>query len=61
MLAHRSLTPRPEKGFHMACEDLEPERKIVVYPGEESYSLGNDTRAISLPEVACLLAGDEKG
>lgn len=25
--------------FHHACADLQPERKIVVYPGDESYPL----------------------
>jgi len=33
----RSLKPAVTKGFHNACEDLRPERKLVVYPGRESY------------------------
>jgi len=52
----RSLAPRPEKGFYSACGDLSPERCFVVYPGEESFPLGNDIEAISLPGLARLLA-----
>ena len=53
----RSLSPRPEKGFHAAGTDLSPARRFVVYPGNESYSVGNDVQAVSLPSLARLLAG----
>jgi len=56
----RSLSPHPEKGFYIACEDLKPERKLVVYPGEEIFPLGNDTQAMPLPAIARLLAGEGK-
>ncbi|MFA5809700.1 MAG: ATP-binding protein [Thermoleophilia bacterium] len=51
----RSLSPRPERGFHAACKDLEPARSFVVYPGAETYPLGDDIQAISLPALARLL------
>lgn len=35
----RSLAPTVERGFHQACADLKPERRIVIYPGSESYPL----------------------
>jgi len=44
----RSLTPKLERGFHAACEDLTPARKWVVYPGQESFPLGHDIKAVSL-------------
>ena len=44
----RSLSPRPERGFHAACDDLAPERKWVVYPGSERYRLAPDIEALSL-------------
>jgi predicted AAA+ superfamily ATPase len=44
----RSLTPKVERGFHAACEDLTPARKWVVYPGQESFPLGHDIKAVSL-------------
>jgi hypothetical protein len=56
----RSLSPRPEKGFYFACEDLRPERRFVVYPGEESFPIGNDTQAIPLLALARMLARDER-
>ena len=33
-----------------------PERRLVVYPGDETYPAGNDVLAIPLPELARMLA-----
>jgi predicted AAA+ superfamily ATPase len=52
----RSLSPRPERGFHAACADLKPERRFVVYPGHETYPIAGDTIAIPLDELADFLA-----
>lgn len=52
----RSLAPRPERGFHAACADLGPERRFVVYPGQEVYPLAADITAIPLDELAALIA-----
>jgi hypothetical protein len=43
-----SSHPKVERGFHSACGDLQPTRKWVVYPGDESYSLGQEVQAVSL-------------
>lgn len=48
----RSLSPRPERGFYSACADLDPERRFVVYPGDEAYPLGGGVQAISLRGLA---------
>ena len=48
----RSLSPKVERGFHAACEDLSPARKLVVYPGSESIPLRNDVTAVPL-DVLC--------
>ena len=48
----RSLSPKVERGFHAACDDLAPARKLVVYPGSESFPLGNDVHAVPL-EALC--------
>ena len=53
----RSLTPKVERGFHAACDDLKPTRKLLVYPGTEAYPLGNDVQAISLEVLCRELAG----
>jgi len=52
----RSLSPRPEKGFHHACADLSPARRFIVYPGNERYPLNGEVDAIPLPALALLLA-----
>lgn len=47
----RSTAPRVSRGFHSACEDLRPDRKLVVYPGRERFSLGRGIEAVPLSEV----------
>jgi hypothetical protein len=48
----RSLTPRPARGFHAACEDLRPARSFVVYPGAERYPVAAGVDAVPLAELA---------
>lgn len=50
------LSPRLERGFHHAREDVKPARSFVVYPGNERYSLGEGVEAIGLRQLAALLA-----
>ncbi len=52
----RGLSPKPSKGFHIACEDLKPSRRFVVYSGSSRYPIGAKTEAIGLKEMAALLA-----
>ena len=51
----RSLAPRIDRGFHAACADLRPERRFVVYPGNDSYPVGEHLQVVSLLELARLL------
>jgi predicted AAA+ superfamily ATPase len=55
----RSLSPRPTRGFHEACNDLAPAQRFVVYPSEETHPLGNDVLAIPLNALARRLAERE--
>ncbi len=48
----RSLAPRPDRGFSVACQDVHPTRRWVIYPGEERFPLDNATEAISLKDLA---------
>ncbi|MGQ0815984.1 MAG: ATP-binding protein [Gemmatimonadota bacterium] len=48
----RSLDPRPERGFHHACEDVQPTERFVVYPGAETYLTSGGVTAIPLLELA---------
>lgn len=48
----RSLTPKLERGFYHACEDLRPDRRFVVYPGSESFPLKENVEVIPLRTLA---------
>ena len=48
----RSLSsPRPSKGFHMACADVKAARRLVVYPGRERYSIDALTEVVPLSAI----------
>lgn len=51
----RSLAPKLERGFHEACNDLRPVRKILVYPGAESYPMSSDVQATPLASLCAEL------
>jgi len=44
----RGSTPSVARGFHTGCADLKATRRIVVYPGEDRFSLGQDIEAMGL-------------
>ena len=52
-----SLSPKLARGFHSACNDLKPSRQFVVTPSSDSWSLNEDTTAVSLP-TALKLVGE---
>lgn len=52
----RSLSPKVERGFHSACDDVKPERRLVVYAGSERVPLPHDVEAIGLATLAQELA-----
>jgi uncharacterized protein len=54
----RSSAPMLERGFGLACDDLKIERRYVVYPGEEAYTLRNGVQAIGLAAMAKQLQDD---
>lgn len=47
----RGLVPKVERGFHHACEDLAPNRKFLVYSGQEAYQKPREVQVISLPDM----------
>ncbi len=53
----RSLAPKLERGFHAACADLNPVRKLVIYPGAETYRLAPDIEVMNPVSAAQLVAG----
>jgi hypothetical protein len=48
----RSSAPRMERGFHLACADLNPQKRFVVYPGTERFPLDDITDAIGVVALA---------
>lgn len=44
----RNSSPKLSKGFHIACEDLKPDRMFVVYSGKDTFPMGGGVMAISL-------------
>jgi hypothetical protein len=45
----RSLgSPEPSKGFYIGCEDVKATRRIVIYPGDETYGIGAQTTVMPL-------------
>ena len=51
----RSSAPKVEKGFHIACADLNPAARFVVYPGTERFPLSHGAVAIGLAALAAEL------
>jgi predicted AAA+ superfamily ATPase len=51
----RSLSPKLERGFYHACEDLKPEQRIVVYPGTEPFPLRDGVEVMPLQHAALAL------
>ena len=47
----RSSAPSLSKGFYIACDDIKPQRRYVVYSGSDSFLLGEGTTAISLSDL----------
>lgn len=52
----RGLSPKLEKGFQIACNDLQPERRFVVYGGNDRYPVKGDVEVIGLGAMAEMLA-----
>jgi uncharacterized protein len=52
----RSSAPKVEKGFHIACADIQPARRLVVHGGRDAFSLGHGVEAIGLQMLAAELA-----
>jgi hypothetical protein len=51
-----SLSPKVDRGFYIACEDLKPSRQWIVYPGQDSFALSPGTEAVPLAQLCRQLA-----
>ena len=44
----RSMAPAISKGFYLACQDIAPNKRFVVYAGQDKFPMGENIIAISL-------------
>lgn len=51
----RSLSPVLARGFHEGCKALQPERRWVIYPGTETFPLGQGVDCLPLSEAVAQL------
>jgi len=51
----RGLSAKLQKGFYLACEDVQPHKSFVVYAGKDRYPLSNSLEAIGVLEMAHML------
>ena len=57
----RSSAPRVSRGFHTACEDVKPTRRLVVHGGDESYPLREGVEAVTVKDICEeLVAGQRR-
>jgi hypothetical protein len=47
----RGLAPKLERGFHVACDAVRPERRSLVYGGVERFPLAEGVEAVSLLDL----------
>ena len=52
----RSSAPKVSRGFHTACDDVKPDRRLVVHGGDESYPLRDGIEAVALRDICGELA-----
>ena len=57
----RGQVAKVERGFHLACDDIKPARRLVVYGGNERYPLGNAVEAVGLYDLSTELAALGEG
>lgn len=44
----RNSAPTLSKGFYLACQDIKPDKKFVVYSGQDRFQMAENITAISL-------------
>ncbi len=52
----RSTSPKVERGFFSACDDIKPTKKWLIYPGADAYPLNDDIQAMPLHTAMQTLA-----
>ncbi len=45
------VAPQIQKGFYQACDDVKATKRYVVYGGDDSFPISNDTTVISIVKL----------
>jgi predicted AAA+ superfamily ATPase len=51
----RGADSKPRRGFYSACEDLQPAKRWLLYPGSETYPVGEGVQVIGLRALSGLV------
>lgn len=52
----RSLAPKAERGFHLACDDLDPHHRVIAFPGAGQFPAGAGVEVVGLVELCRRIA-----
>lgn len=44
----RAASAKPRRGFYAVCDDLQPNKRLLVAPGDERYPIGEGVEAVGL-------------
>ncbi len=44
----RGAAAKPRRGFYQACADLQPAKRLMLYPGNDRYPVGDGVEAVGL-------------
>jgi predicted AAA+ superfamily ATPase len=55
----RGVAPRATKGFHIALDDIGPEKAFIVYTGDERFPKGKNIEALGMGDLAQELVAAE--
>ncbi len=53
----RSSSARVKRGFHVACEDIKPVRRLVIHAGDDTFPMSKNIEATSVRRLAEELNG----
>ena len=53
----RSSSVRVKRGFHVACEDIKPVRRLVIHAGDDTFPMSKNIEATSVRRLAEELNG----
>ena len=53
----RSSSARVKRGFHVACEDIKPVRRLVIHAGDDTFPMSKNIEATSVRRLAEELSG----